>query len=88
MGRWNEKQFLAVLSECGESDIRAVAERLKKMVSSSAIQWWGDAIFVTASFGGTSAQPGDTMESIVARAGAALEESIAASGNRVTVSNP
>jgi PAS domain S-box-containing protein/diguanylate cyclase (GGDEF)-like protein len=88
LGRWNERQFLAVLSECAESDIQAVAERLKKMVNSSAIQWWGDTVSITASMGGTAAQPGDTIESIVARAERALEASIAANGNRVTVFNP
>ena len=87
LGRWNEKQFVAVLSECAESDIRAVAERLKKMVNSSGIRWWGDTISITASCGGTAAREGDSIESIVTRAQRALEESLAASGNRVTVSD-
>lgn len=87
LGRWNEKQFVAVLSECSKSDIRAVAERLKKMVNSSTIQWWGDIISITASCGGSAAEEGDSIESIVARSQRALEESLAANGNRVTVSN-
>jgi len=85
LGRWNEKQFVAILSECAESDVRSVAERLKKMVNSSAVQWWGDSVSITASCGGTTARPGDTIQSIVARSRRALEESLAVGGNRVTV---
>jgi diguanylate cyclase (GGDEF)-like protein/PAS domain S-box-containing protein len=87
LGRWSEKQFVAILNECEETDIRGVAERLKKMVNSSTIRWWGDTVSITASFGGTSARQGDTVESIVARSQVALEESFAASGNRAIALN-
>ena len=74
LGRFGEHRFLALLTECGESEIESVAERLKKMVGSSEIKWWGDEWSVTVSIGVTIVCPGDTVESVVDRAEAAVGE--------------
>jgi hypothetical protein len=55
------------------------------MVNLSKVRWWGEAISITLSFGGTAARPDDTVDSIVARSQSAVEESLANSGNRVTI---
>ena len=85
LGRWRENQFLAVLTECNESEIARAADRLRRMASASKIEWWGDFLPVTISLGATSAKAGDTVEGIVARAEQALRESIQQGGNRTTV---
>jgi diguanylate cyclase (GGDEF)-like protein/PAS domain S-box-containing protein len=85
LGRFGEKRFLAILTECGPADVAKPAERLKKMVEFSEVEWWGDRWSVTASFGGTNVKPGDTVESVLERAEQSLNESLAGGGNRVTV---
>jgi hypothetical protein len=49
------------------------------------IEWWGDKFSVTSSVGGAGCRAGDTVESLIARAEASLQQSIVKSGNRVTV---
>jgi diguanylate cyclase (GGDEF)-like protein/PAS domain S-box-containing protein len=86
LGRYGDHRFLAVLTECGESEIERVCERLKKMVASSEVQWWGDQWSITSSIGGTTARQSDTIESILERLEAALGESLQTGGNKVSVS--
>ncbi len=85
LGRHGEHRFLAILVECAESDVEKVSERLKKMVASSEVQWWGDQWSITASVGCTSVRPSDTVESLIERAEVALGESLQTGGNRVCI---
>ena len=85
LGRLSERTFLAVLTECKANEIESVAKRLTKMVSYTEIKWWGDKVSVTASFGGTSSAEGDTVDSIVSRAEAALRAGASASGRGIKV---
>jgi len=85
LGCWRGQQFLAILTDCSEKEIAAVANRMRKTVNDSKLKWWGDDISVTASFGGTTVRSGDTVETIVGRAERALSESVTAGGNRTTV---
>jgi diguanylate cyclase (GGDEF)-like protein/PAS domain S-box-containing protein len=85
LGRWQENEFLAILTECNESESARAAERLRRMVSTSKIQWWGDFLSVTISVGATSVKPGDTAEGMILRAEQALRESTAHGGNRMSV---
>jgi two-component system, cell cycle response regulator len=85
LGRWLDQEFIAIVIECRESDVTSVGERLARMVRSTGIPWWGDKIHVTVSVGATPVCPDDTMGSIVGRAERALQDSLIAGGNRVTV---
>jgi len=85
LGRWQENQFLAILMECSATEIVRAAERLRQMVSSSKVEWWGDQVQVTISLGGTAVAVGDAIESFVLRAEEALRDSVAQGGNRVVV---
>ncbi len=87
IGRWQENQFLAILAECGDSEISLAAERLRRMVATSKIAWWGDRLPVTISVGGTVVKAADSPDAIVVRAERALRESIARGGNCSTVRN-
>lgn len=84
LGRISESRFLAILHECGASELPKAAERIKKTVNGSEIQWWGDRWKVTVSMGASAVLPGDTLDSLLARATNALERSVEAGGNRVT----
>lgn len=85
VGRWGENQFIAILLECRESEVVLVGERIRKMICRAEIEWWGDKFSVTSPVGGGGCRPGDTVELLVARAAASLQESIARGGNCVTV---
>ena len=85
IGRVADNRFLAILNECAQPDIERAARRLKRAVSSSEVEWWGDQWALSASFGGASARMGDSSESLLERAEKSLLESVAAGGNQVTV---
>jgi hypothetical protein len=55
------------------------------MVGYTEISWWGDKISVTASFGGTASVAGDTVDSMVGRAEAALRAGTTAKGSGIKV---
>jgi len=67
--------------------LKIVGARLRKMVSFSGVEWWGDELSVTVSMGGDAAAQDDTAESLVARAQLALNKSLAAGGDRVIVAS-
>ena len=85
LGRWQENQFLAVLTECSATETTRASERLRRMVSASQIAWWGDRLPVTISLGGAAATLSDTVEGMILRAEHALQESAALGGNRTTI---
>jgi diguanylate cyclase (GGDEF)-like protein/PAS domain S-box-containing protein len=82
-GRLGDRDFLAILPECNAPDLDRVAQRLQKAVGFAEIHWWGDDLSVTASFGGTSASPGDSTDSLLERAERSLIESSTGGGDRV-----
>jgi diguanylate cyclase len=85
LGAWSDDRFLVVLGECQEADLETVANRIRKMVSQSEVEWWGDRFSVTVAVGGAGCRQGDTLESLVERADRSLAEVVAAGGNRVAV---
>jgi diguanylate cyclase (GGDEF)-like protein/PAS domain S-box-containing protein len=85
VGYWEEDEFLCLVAECSRPEIEKVAGRLKRMVSYPEIKWWGDAIRISVSLGGTTVCPGDTLELLLQRAHQAMSTSINAGGNRLTI---
>jgi diguanylate cyclase (GGDEF)-like protein/PAS domain S-box-containing protein len=85
LGRWLKQEFLAILPECGESDVMKVADRLRKMVPQAGVEWWGEKLHATVSIGAAVVHDNDTVGSLVGRAEEALRESAHAGGNRVVV---
>jgi diguanylate cyclase (GGDEF)-like protein/PAS domain S-box-containing protein len=83
VGRWLNYEFLAILSECNQSDVIRVGERLGRLVRNTETPWWGDKLSVTISMGATPILDNDTVGSIVGRAEHALRQSTDAGGNRV-----
>lgn len=72
LGRWAERQFLAIVTNCESADLRKIAENVHKMASTSGIQWWDDLLVVAVSVGHAMVQSGDTTESILSRAHSTL----------------
>src|ERR1700730_459478 len=85
LGRWQENQFLAVLTECSATETTRASERLRRMVSASQIAWGGDRLPVTISLGGTAATLSDTVEGMILRAEHSLQESAALACDRTTI---
>jgi PAS domain S-box-containing protein/diguanylate cyclase (GGDEF)-like protein len=85
LGRWSHRQFLTILTDCNAQELIGVADRMRKIVNASKVKWWGDELYLTASFGGTTVRNGDTMGTIVARAEKALGDSMSGGGNCSTI---
>lgn len=85
VGCWGENQFIAILMECKESEVAVVGERVRRTISRSEIEWWGDKFSVTSPLGGAGCRAGDKVESLLARAESSLKESVGKGGNCVTV---
>jgi diguanylate cyclase (GGDEF)-like protein/PAS domain S-box-containing protein len=85
IGRWMENEFVAVLEECGDDEVRRVGERLRRTANQCQVEWWGDRLAVTVSIGGTGARAADTVEAILQRAEDALRECKKLGGSQVAV---
>lgn len=74
LGRYGGEEFLIVLPGCNEQSSFAQAERLRKQLADAAMSLSGSVIHITASFGATSALPGDicSAEGLIRRADEAL----------------
>ena len=85
LGRWTDRRFLAILTECSAVAFGKIGERLQNMVSCSETEWWGDRISVTISINGAATMPGDSVESILDR----VQESLPAdAGNGASSKTP
>jgi diguanylate cyclase (GGDEF)-like protein len=85
VGRWQENEFLAILHECTGKEAETTGKRLRKMAGLAKIEWWGDVLPITLSIGGTEVRAGDSLEAVVGRAEALLEESRGQGGDRILV---
>src|ERR1700741_3641157 len=41
IGRWADDQFLAILNGCRDEALQAVRERVRRMLASDGLEWWG-----------------------------------------------
>jgi diguanylate cyclase (GGDEF)-like protein/PAS domain S-box-containing protein len=78
VGRWSEDQFLVILNGCREDALHSVRERVRRMLASDAIEWWGERRSLPVSIGEATAQTGDSIESLVERLQKSLDASPAA----------
>jgi diguanylate cyclase (GGDEF)-like protein/PAS domain S-box-containing protein len=85
LARLDEDEFLVILTSCSGDALRDLAERARLVVSLSAISWWGDQLSVTVSIGGAAARRGDTVDTLLERAGESLNRSKSNGGDRITL---
>jgi diguanylate cyclase (GGDEF)-like protein len=81
LGRWGGEEFLLVCNS-PLADATALAEKLRRALQGHAVDSVGQ---VTASFGVSSYRPGDTSQTLIGRADAALYLSKATGRNKVSV---
>ena len=81
LGRWGGEEFLLVCSDVRDEAIR-LAEKLRLALERHTIPTVGT---VTASFGVSTYRPGDTSQTLIGRADAALYRAKAAGRNQVSI---
>jgi len=72
VGDWSQNRFLALVVNCPPASLAQIVFMLKRVVSVAEVPWWGDRLSVTVSIGGAAVKPGDTADSLLARAEGAL----------------
>jgi diguanylate cyclase (GGDEF)-like protein len=77
VGRWSDDQFLVILNGCREESLHSVSERVRRMLAGDGIEWWGERRSLPVSIGETTAQPDDTVDSLIERAQKSLETAAA-----------
>ncbi|WP_281171574.1 ligand-binding sensor domain-containing protein [Desulfovibrio inopinatus] len=80
IGRWGGEEFLILCPDTGVNGIQALAEKLRIAIGHNTFSVVGKK---TASFGVTVYEKGDTIESMVAKADAALYRAKSSGRNRV-----
>jgi diguanylate cyclase (GGDEF)-like protein/PAS domain S-box-containing protein len=83
-GRWGGEEFLAIVFDVEEEEIKTLAEKLRLLVKQTIIPAKGRIPSITISVGGTIVQPNDTLESLIHRADKLMYKSKAGGKNRVT----
>jgi diguanylate cyclase (GGDEF)-like protein/PAS domain S-box-containing protein len=85
IGRWGGEEFLAVVVNVNPEKLTQVAERFRRLVGASSMDWQEHRLKVTISVGATMAKADDSSKSLVMRADALMYESKAGGRNRVTI---
>ncbi|MCW5964228.1 MAG: sensor domain-containing diguanylate cyclase [Bryobacterales bacterium] len=94
IGRWGGEEFVVYLAGVDTAEMIDVAERCRMLVASSLCSIAGNTIAVTCSIGAATIVQKDTLESLVARADAAMYQAkrqgrnqvcVAGAGERATV---
>jgi GGDEF domain-containing protein len=67
VGRWTDDQFLVILNGCSGDSLRAVGERIGRMLARDGFEWSGEKRSLAVSIGHAAARPGDTGESMLER---------------------
>ena len=68
VGRWGGEEFLAVVTNVDEDDLRRVAERYRVLVARSELRLEDQPVGITVTCGATLAAVDDTPESLLRRA--------------------
>ena len=83
LGRYGGEEFVLLLPDTGMEQAMALAERLRATLEASPLHREGGPIVITASIGVAVADAASGLESLLARADAALYRAKAAGRNRV-----
>jgi len=85
VGRWDEGEFLVLLTNVGVDTIQASAERYRRVIEQGQMQAYSEEAHVTVSVGATSAHKNDSVGTMIGRVTRLVEASRAAGGNRASV---
>ncbi|MCX6620096.1 MAG: PAS domain S-box protein [Acidobacteria bacterium] len=82
--RWDPTEFRVVASNVDATHLMELGRGLAIAVGTSNLRWWGDALGITISLGGASAEVDDSLEALEERASEAFEISRTNGGNRAS----
>jgi diguanylate cyclase (GGDEF)-like protein len=86
IGRWGGEEFVVLLINTNDKHLFNLADRLRRLVAQSALTLDnGEVLKVTVSMGATTAQNGDTVDSLVERADKLMFESKRRGRNLVSI---
>lgn len=85
VGRLGGEEYAMLLAEADAEVGLEIAERLRREIEDSAIEFEGQVIRITISIGKSNLQPGDDVDKMLVRADKALYRSKGAGRNRVSV---
>lgn len=85
IGRWGGEEFVAILRGVTHLELRAIAEKVCRMVARSGTTRGSDCLRITVSIGATMVKTEDTAATLMRRADKALYVSKDEGRNRVTV---
>ncbi|MCF6201478.1 MAG: diguanylate cyclase [Hydrogenimonas sp.] len=83
--RYGGEEFLIIFNRADTDNAKKVAERIMKTVRSNKLIYKGNIIRITLSMGLTSHQKGDTLESMIERADAAVYQAKREGKDRLVV---
>jgi len=87
IGRWCDDQFLIILNGCREEMLPTVCARVRGLLAGDGIEWWGERHSLPFSIGQATVQPGDSLESLIARAQKSLETASASRTHAASASS-
>jgi diguanylate cyclase (GGDEF)-like protein len=85
IGRYGGEEFVVVLPGCDAGAALTVAERLRCAMAGERFAWASGSLAVTASFGVSTWNEGDSLESLLTRADQGLYEAKRSGRNRVAL---
>lgn len=85
LARLGEASFAVMLTDCGSTDARDTAERVRASLQRTPLRLPETVVYISASIGIAQWQPGESAEMLLRRADAALLRARAAGGNRVVL---
>jgi len=85
IGRWGGEEFIGIIRNIDEGQLKELAERMRMLVKSSYLTHENEKLQVTISLGATLMRPHEDTVSLIKRADTLLYESKHAGRNRVTM---
>jgi diguanylate cyclase (GGDEF)-like protein/PAS domain S-box-containing protein len=84
IGRWGGEEFVGIVRSVDKQQLAVIADRQRRLISESTIQYKDKRLNVTASIGATIVNSEDTEDSLVKRADHLMYQSKNNGRNRVT----
>ena len=84
-GRWGGEEFVCLLNTRDPDSLLGATEKMRMLVEKSSLRVQADNLAVTISLGATLYRPGDTLDTLIARADALMYQSKSRGRNCVTV---
>ncbi|HEY1464804.1 MAG TPA: PAS domain-containing protein [Terriglobales bacterium] len=67
LGRWSDDKFLAIALNCEDQGMKALVDRIRRVLHYEGIQWWGDELRATTCLGYATVRSGDTVDTLLER---------------------